>query len=114
MVIPGSDDFAVYRTQGTGGQRDITDALSETGDVFVDETMELRITRLNGQSIEVLTRSGMYFNLFWWYWRTGDIWYGNLNVWVPRNLVPTSRGLIGTAVTPDNNCECSTNLPPCV
>ncbi len=107
LIIPGSNDFAVYQTQSPvpGVERDITSELAKEGDVFLDRNMEIKITRLSGLKIEVVTRSGMYFNLGWHYWSTGDIWYSNFDIWVPLTLVSSSRGLIGTAIKPDNNCK---------
>lgn len=110
MVIPGSDIFAIYQTQQDGIMNtiEITDNLTTDGDVYLDENMKVRITRRSGQRIRVLTQTGTYFDLGWFYWSYTDVWYGCVDVWVPKPLVDGTRGLIGIAVPieSDNDCKC--------
>lgn len=95
----------VFKTQGAGAPSDITSDLSVVGKTYTDDDWNVLLTRLNGLGIAAVFRNGVYLEVTFHFWTYGQVWYGNVKAWVPRTLVPSTRGIIGTA--PFQDCECS-------
>lgn len=108
--LPGGTSFAVFQTQGAGAPSDITSSLSAVGDTFTDSNWNVVITRLSGLRIGAVFRSGFYLEVAFNFWSYGQVWYGDVRAWVPRTLVASTRGLIGTA--PSQDCEYSLLFEP--
>lgn len=89
MVVPGSSEFTLTKSQGEGSPMDITNAISVVGNTYTDSSGEMVITRSSTRGISVVFKSGMILNLDW------NSFYGNVWATIPRGLVTTSRGLMG-------------------
>ena len=73
------------------------------GEIYTDSTKRLMIERINDHKILVIFKSGLSFELTWWYNSWGDVTF----VKTPHiyTEVDRSRGIMGSTPPLHRNCE---------
>ena len=98
MVNPENSNFILERTQGEGNN--ILESL-QVGETH-KESERLTITRMGTNTLLVVFKSGLSFELSWWNrWPWGDV----RNVKIPQEYTAESRGIMGNTPSDNTNCE---------
>lgn len=102
MVKPINYTFILEQTQGEGSNPSNILENLHIGMTHRDKTKRLTITRMGTNTLLVVFKSGLSFELSWWNrWPWGDV----RNVKLPQKYMAGSRGIMGNTSCENEKCE---------
>ena len=102
VINPITSQFVLVKTQEQGMTLDDPQSIKfDVGETYTDRTKRLMIKCINDHKILVIFKSGLSFELTWWYNTWGDVEF----VKIPQiyTEVGESHGIMGS--TASENCE---------
>lgn len=102
MVNPSNYEFILEQTRGEGSSSSNILENLHVGMTHTDNTKRLTIKRMGANTLLVVFKSGLSFELSWWNeWPWGDV----RNVKLPQKYMAGSLGIMGNTPSQNENCE---------